>query len=103
MSDHLKMFHVTCQIDIDMVVLAESGEHAMRIGERNWREEMQNAAPANRFSAFEVTDRHVVSHLADEDLECVPPYGPDGVWENGCSSPQRSIAEYLRERGVEVP
>jgi hypothetical protein len=103
MSDKLKVFHVTCQIEIDMVVLAESSEHAERIGERNWHEEMQNAAPPSRFSAFEVTDRRGLSHLADEDLECVPPYGPDGIWENGCSSPQRSIAEYLRERGVEVP
>lgn len=103
MSDKLKVFHVSCQIDIEMVVLAESGEHAKRIGERNWHEEMVNSAPPGHFVAFEVTDRSGVSFLADEDLECVPPYGPDGIWENGCSSPQRSIAEYLRERGVEVP
>jgi hypothetical protein len=103
MSNKLKVFHVMCQINIDMVVLAESGEHAERIGERHWHEEMQNAAPPGRFSAFEVTDRRGLAYLADDVLACVPPYGPDGIWENGCASPQRSIAEYLRERGVEVP
>jgi hypothetical protein len=96
-----KLYHVTCEIEIDMVVLAENDEQAKRLGEKYWYEEMSNASLSpSTYHAMEVRHRRDLGYLEDRDLETIPPWGPDGIWENGSSSPQRSIFEYMEERGI---
>lgn len=92
----MKLFRVSCSIDVDMVVVAENEEQARKVGKENWLEEMANAGlEPSGFSATEVRRRSEIGFLRDEDLDGIYPWEPEGHhWET------LTIGELLRKQGI---
>jgi hypothetical protein len=99
----LKLFHVSATLNIDMVVLAESQAQAEEVGKKNWYEEVRDAGlEPEGYYAREVTDAGQVEWMGEDNLDGCMPYGPeDRTFENGCSSPQLTLNEYMKQMGIE--
>ena len=94
----LKLFHVSVSLDFDMAVFAPDEEGANKVARGHWSTEMFDAGHEPDFSSQEMTDRPHTHGDVDPDAL---PWAPEGTaCENGCENPQRTLAEYMEERGL---
>jgi hypothetical protein len=96
MSENRRLFHVSCNVTVDMVVLAEDEEEANAIGAMSWQDEIEEYdLDPDDFSAKEITARKQIDWIEDEDLDSTCPYEAEGS-ESG-----ESVQEHLDDLGIE--
>jgi hypothetical protein len=94
----LKLFTVSVSLNFDMAVFAGDEKEARKVAQRHWSTDAAGLAVEPDFMPVEMTEqRHT---RGDCDLDMLP-WAPEGtICESGCENPQRTLDEYLTERGL---
>lgn len=96
--EDLRLFKVQVSVEFDIAVFAQDEEEARKVATRHWHQELQDGGIEPDLFPEPMTEQTWTHGDCDPDSL---PWAPDGtVCEDGCENPQRTLQEYLEERGL---